>query len=57
MSDGSTNAVLRAAMLVAILVGSLAGCLNPPAATPSDPISVSRVVVTVQNYYRADVTV
>ena len=57
MSDVSTNAIRRAATLAGMLLASLAGCLNPPPPTPSDPISVSRVVLTVQNNYRADVTI
>lgn len=48
---------LRHAAIVACLTVAAAGCLKPPAATPSDPLTTGRVVLTVNNNYRADVTV
>jgi hypothetical protein len=52
----STVLVRRTAMLVAV-AAVLAGCLKPPAPTPSDPISTGRVALTVHNNYRADVNI
>ena len=57
MPDNPTNALRRAALVSCLALVSLTGCLKPPAATPSDPISAGRVVLTVNNNYRADVTV
>jgi hypothetical protein len=52
-----THVIRRAVALGIALAIGLAGCLNPPAPTPSDPASVGRVLVTVNNNYRADVTI
>ena len=51
-----SNVIHRAALLAIALV-ALVGCLKPPAPTPSDPASTQRVLVTVNNNYRADINV
>jgi hypothetical protein len=43
-------------LTIALAIGAVA-CLTPPAATPSDPMSTGRVLVTVNNNHRADVTI
>ena len=57
MPDNPTSALRRAALVSCLALASLAGCLKPPPAMPSDPISTGRVILTVNNNYRADVTV
>jgi hypothetical protein len=48
----------RAAPTLALAsIGLVAGCLKTPAPASSDPLSTGRVVVTVNNNYRADITV
>ena len=55
MPDPTT--VIRRAALLAITLLGLAGCLKPPAPTPSDPMTAGRVLITVNNNYRADVVI
>ena len=57
MPDDSTNAIRRAAILAVAIVATVVGCLRPPVPTPTDPMSASRVVLTVHNNARTDVTV
>ena len=57
MPDKSTHPLRRATMVSCLTLMVLAGCLQPPAPTPSDPVSMGRVVLTVNNNYRADITV
>ncbi len=52
-----TYAIQRPALLAIALVIGIAGCLKPPAPLPSDPMSTGRVLVTVNNNYRSDVTI
>jgi hypothetical protein len=57
VADETTRRTRRSALLLLALATTLAGCLKPPAATPSDPIGTGRVVVTVHNNNRADINV
>jgi hypothetical protein len=52
-----TSAIRRAALIAIVLLIALDGCLKPPAATPSDPMTAGRVLITVNNNYRADVVI
>ena len=52
-----TTVIRRAALLGLALVLAVAGCLKPPAPTPSDPMTAGRVLITVNNNYRADVVI
>jgi hypothetical protein len=47
----------RAATFAGAATLALAACLKPPAPTPSDPTNSARVLVTVNNRYRSDVTI
>ena len=57
MLDNPTSAFRRAATVACLALATLSGCLKPPAPTPADPATGGRVVLTVNNNYRADVTV
>ena len=57
MPEGSIYVIRRAALVVLAVVATLAGCLKPPAPTPSDAMGTDRVVVTVHNNYRSDINV
>ncbi len=57
MLDNPTSALRHATTIACLALATLSGCLKPPGPTPSDPVAGSRVVLTVNNNYRADVTV
>ena len=52
-----TAAFRSAAPLALLSIAMATACIRPPAPGPSDPLSSGRVVVTVHNNYRADITV
>ena len=57
MPYDSTNALRRAAIFAFAIMASVGGCLKPRVPTPTDPMSTGRVVLTVLNNSRTDVTV
>ena len=57
MADTWTRGLRRAGALVFAVLAALSGCLRPPTPTPADPMNNGRVVVTVHNNYRSDITV
>ena len=57
MPDDSTNVIRRPVIFAFAIMASVGGCLKPPVPTPTDPMSTGRVVLTVLNNSRTDVTV